>query len=432
MNTREIIQNTLDYIENNLKAELSVDELCSMAGYSYVHYCRIFKHFVGLTPAEYINRRKLLYAVYDMYNGSAKINTALDYGFKTYAGFYKAFTREFNCSPSEFIKLRINTEPYRINIFQEEHIMISKTKIKNILRHWNLQDEHITNIYNENTGKQNDNAYYIGDEYVIKFSANLAEIKNNIRISERLSDSGLPAAEMVKTLTGDKYLQIGELYFILTKRINGKPLKCEEIFKDITLSYQIGKSIARLHNALKIFDESKFTHVNIYDNAVKSALPKVEELTDLGNDFVCDYINQFGTVYSNLPKQIIHRDINPSNMIFNNGKFNGFVDFDLTEVNLRIFDICYCATSILSEAFTNDNIDKEKWTDILKELIRGYGNINPLTENEKQALPYVIYSIQFVCIAYFNKFDKYSNLTKTNIEMLKWMINKMNNIISDI
>lgn len=57
MDNRRIIQNVLDYIENNLKAEININELCCMAGYSYVHFCRLFSHYVGLSPNEYITRK---------------------------------------------------------------------------------------------------------------------------------------------------------------------------------------------------------------------------------------------------------------------------------------------------------------------------------------------------------------------------------------
>lgn len=135
-----LIQQSLDYIENNLKAEITVDELCNRAGYSRVHYCRLFQLLVGVSANEYINRRKLLHAIYDMSNGLNKIDAALSYGFETYAGFYKAFKREFNCSPSVFIKSYKGNKPYRINILQEAHIMISKTQIQKLLVKWNLQN----------------------------------------------------------------------------------------------------------------------------------------------------------------------------------------------------------------------------------------------------------------------------------------------------
>lgn len=420
MDNRKTIQNILDYIENNLKAEININELCCMAGYSYVHFCRLFSHYVGLSPGEYITRRRLIHAVYDMSNGMTKVDIALSYGFETYAGFYKAFKREFNCSPSEFIKSYKGEKPYRINILQEEHIMISKNKIQKLLNHWNLQGESIMNIYNENTGRQSENAYYIGKEYVIKFSANYGSIKNNICITNSLAESGLPVAEIIKTVDGSDYLQDGELYFVVTKRIKGSQLKCEDIFKNTDIAYQIGSNIAKLHHALKAFDESNYRKADILED-VKSALLKAQDSVDLSNDF----LEKFSSIFDKLPMQIIHRDINPSNMIFNKGEFKGFIDFDLTEVNVRIFDICYCATAILSECFNNHNIDKSKWLAIFDNLVKGYESITPLSEYEKQALPYVIYSIQIICIAYFSQFDKFDNLTKTNIDMLKWIVNKL-------
>lgn len=422
MNTREIIQRSLDYIENNLKAEITVNELCNMAGYSRVHYCRLFNSFVGMTVNEYVNRRRLLYAVYDMSSGMTKIDVALSYGFETYAGFYKAFRREFNCSPSKYIKSYKGNKPYKINILQEEHIMISKTKLQKMLAEWGLQNKIISDIYNENTGKQNNNAYYIGDDYVIKFTANLGCIKNNIRISEKLLEADIPTFKIIKTVNGDKYLRDGELYFIITERIRGRQLNCDDIFENTDLAFCIGENIAKLHQTLKSFDECNYTSVNIYNDTINSALPKVRDIINLSNDFVDDYVNHFGLIYDKLPKQIIHRDINPSNMIFDNDKFQGFVDFDLSEINIRIFDICYCATAILSECFSNQSIDKNIWFGILNKLVSGYEKITPLTDEEKQALPYVICAIQIICIAYFSKFDKYKDLAKINADILKWII----------
>lgn len=420
MDNRRIIQNALDYIEDNLKAEINTAELCDMAGYSYVHFCRLFSHYVGLSPIEYITRRRLIHAVYDMSKGATKVDNALSYSFETYAGFYKAFKREFNCSPSEFIQSYKGEKPYRINILQEEQIMISKNKIQKLLSHWNLQDENVSNIYNKNTGRQSENAYYISKEYVIKFSANYGSIKNSIYIANSLAESDLPVAEIIKTIEGSDYLQNGELYFVVTKRIKGSQLKCEDIFKNTDIAYLIGKNIAKLHHALKAFDESNYRKADILED-VKSALPKVQNLVNLNDDF----LKKFCIVYDKLPVQIIHRDINPSNMIFDEGEFKGFIDFDLTEVNIRIFDICYCATAILSECFNNSNIDKNKWLEIFDNLVKGYESITPLSEYEKQALPYVIYSIQIICIAYFSQFDKFDNLTKINIDMLKWIINEL-------
>lgn len=410
MDTREIIQSVIDYIDDNLDAEFTVDDLCNLAGYSYVHLCRLFNLHIGLSPKEYITRRKSLFAVYEMRNGISKIDIAMNYGFNTYAGFYKAFKREFCCSPSEFIKSYIGNKPYKINILQEENIMVSKTRIKKLLSNWDLQDNEVTNIINENTGKQNENAFYIGNDYVIKYSANLASIKKTTIF-----------ADTVKLKNGDDYLQSADLYFIVVNRIKGKQLKCEDVFTDTSIAYTIGVNIAQLHNKLIEFDNADFKQVNIYNNCVES----IDKIQNLTQEFIDDYKNTFGKIINQLPTQLIHRDINPSNMIFDNGEFKGFIDFDLTEVNVRIFDICYCATAILSECFSKPNVDINKWLEILENLVAGYDSINKLSDSEKQAIPYVIYSIQIICISYFSQYDKYIDLTDINTKMLKWLLENL-------
>lgn len=420
---KSIIQQSIDYIDNNIYAEISIDDLCNKAGYSHEHYCRLFKQYVGMPPAKFIIRRKLIYAVYEMAQGKAKTNTAFRFGFDTYAGFYKAFKREYKCSPSNYIKEHKGYKPCRINILQEEHIMISKDKIKSILANWDISNLEITNIINKNTGKQSDNAYYVGDDYVVKFTANFGYVNSNIRIIQSLANAGIATTEIIKTVNGDNYIQDGELYFILNKRIKGQQLLCDDIFRNLDIATEIGRNIAKLHIALSEFDVSDYDTKNIYDDVV-SIIPNIQDKCRLTKEFVENYKKTFGVIFNKLPKQIIHRDINPSNMLFDNGVFMGFVDFDLSEVNIRIFDICYCSTAILSECFSNE-IDSGKWKDILNNTIKGYESITPLSIDEKLAIPYVIYSIQIICINYFSKFDKYKDLTDTNMKILDWLIKNL-------
>ena len=69
----------------------------------------------------------------------------------------------------------------------------------------------------------------------------------------------------------------------------------------------------------------------------------------IDDSFFNGFIDGFGMLYDKLPKQLIHRDPNPSNILFDNGIVTGFIDFDLSEINIRLWDVCYCATGILSD-----------------------------------------------------------------------------------
>ena len=164
MDNRAIIQKSFDYIEDNLRTEISAAELAEMAHISLFHYYRLFQQATGMPVMQYILRRRLLHGVYAMKQGSTKIDAALLYGFDTYAGFYKAFCREFGSTPSEFLKSCRAKRPYRIDLMKEEHMTVTHKKAAQILQAWNLDSETITDIYYDGTGNKNDSACYVGEE----------------------------------------------------------------------------------------------------------------------------------------------------------------------------------------------------------------------------------------------------------------------------
>ncbi|HEX2947475.1 MAG TPA: AraC family transcriptional regulator [Clostridia bacterium] len=100
MNYIELIQKTIDYIDENIQDEISVDALARVAGFSTYHYYRVFNSFVGLSVMEYVLRRKLQFALFELNNGKKIIDIAMNYGFETHAGFTKAFKRCFGYPPS--------------------------------------------------------------------------------------------------------------------------------------------------------------------------------------------------------------------------------------------------------------------------------------------------------------------------------------------
>ena len=69
-----------------------------------------------------------------------------------------------------------------------------------------------------------------------------------------------------------------------------------------------------------------------------------------------------------LPRQIIHRDMHLSNVIFKDDKLEGFIDFEILENNVKIFDLCYCCTSILSELFSDERLRENGYISLAKSL----------------------------------------------------------------
>lgn len=425
-----IIQKSIDYIEDNLKTDITAKELSEMAGFSMFHYYRLFQSAVGLPVMQYITRRRLLNALYDMHCGEKMVVVALDYGFETQAGFYKAFIREFGYTPTEFLNMSKKKKPYRINLFKEEHIMVSHKKIKEVLQSWGLENEKLTDVVYAETGNVSESTCYVGDNYIIKFSPNLGNVEKHISLSQAIESVGLSTATPIKTVEGKFVVASEELYFYVTKRLEGKQLKASTMyFEDYMPKARfIGEIVGQLSVALSKVDVIT-NQANIFKSAKEWAIPALVGKMDLPKSFVEMYEKEFGEIYESLPQQIIHHDPNPGNIILCGDNW-GVLDFDLSEKNIRIFDPCYAATAILSESFEADNTDKlNQWIMIYKNILYGYDEVVKLSDNEWKAIPYVVITNQLISTMWFSEQEKYRELYETNKKMTEWMLHNFDDML---
>jgi len=424
MNYRSVIQHSLDYIEDHLQTELTAKELAMQAGFSLYHFYRLFQAATGFSVMHYILRRRLLHAVYEIRCNQTGIETALAYGFGTYAGFYKAFRREFGCTPLEFINDCRARRPYRPNLFTEEYLMITHKKAAKLLTYWNLENETVSDIYYEGTGNKCGNAFSIGTSHILKFTSDFGKLQKHLQLSKAISDVGLCAAVPIPTVTGETYIQEGDIWFYLTPRLSGKQITSEAFYQQggSKKARFAGEILGQLHAALSGLD----CCINDADTleALKTrALPKVQTLLDLPEHFCRRFTDSFISLYPKLPRQLIHRDPNPGNILYSEDTW-GFIDFELSEKNARIYDPCYAATAILSETFSAAKADTaQKWLEIYQNILLGYDSVAKLTEDEWLAIPYMILANQFICVAWFSQQEKYTEIYETNRNMTLWLVN---------
>jgi AraC-like DNA-binding protein len=422
MNYPEIIQSALDYIEQNLKTQITAEELAHMANYSTYHYYRLFSSVMGSSIASYILKRRLDHALAEIANGRVAIDVVLEYGFETYSGFYKSFVKMYGCSPKKYLSIYQEHKPTKPEVVN----MYTEKELRKILDNWDIEDGlPIDNLNGSDGSNVYRRVWTLGNNYILK-CCKLEKLMKNLKISKALHHQGFASSLPVLTKTGSEYVEYKEL-FVLTRGLKGNPLSKSDRFGHNRMKFaeQYGKSIAKLHTTLKNIQKDIFLdEINLYKNVIEWALPSFKRQNiqwgmGLDDDFFYDFIDNFGILYDKLPKQLIHRDPNPGNILFDNGVVTGFIDFDLSEVNIRLWDVCYCATGILSEA---SDEAYEKWLEILGGILKGYDLEAGLTSEEKQAIFYVICSIQMICIAYFEGHDIYKELAKTNRRMLQFII----------
>ncbi|MCB2209341.1 AraC family transcriptional regulator [bacterium] len=95
----------LVFLEGHLRAPVFVQDLATIAGYSLFHFIRVFNQKVGLTPYNYLIRRRLSEAARELLAGDKKvIDLAMDYRFESHEGFTRAFSRMFDLTPSAWRK----------------------------------------------------------------------------------------------------------------------------------------------------------------------------------------------------------------------------------------------------------------------------------------------------------------------------------------
>lgn len=118
----------------------------------------------------------------------------------------------------------------------------------------------------------------------------------------------------------------------------------------------------------------------------------------------------FHSLEKDLPKQITHRDLHPANILFNDGKLTGIFDFEMVCIGIRIFDPCYCATSILVGGFQNPQ-NRCKWTGILRSVFHGYRELIDISVIEQQAIFPVLLGIQLLFMAFSLQQGEYTGST---------------------
>jgi len=386
---QNFIKSSLEYIEQNIKADITVEELAGMVNYSAGHFCRMFAQSMDSTVASYILKRRLDHALDEISSGRKAIGVVLEYGFDTYAGFYKAFVRMYGCSPKKYLSIYKKSEVF---------IMLSEKDIQAILGNWNIPTGlKIVDASTKNwkTGKVEWQMWQIGDDYYLKTNERSKMIKN-IRIAKALEKEGLSSEFLpIPTITGNDYLD-GAQIFLLTKKVgeplNNRPLSDEEIAhlenndSREKYAYQLGQAIAKLHNALKtVQDDVKPYEGNLFEQGEKAISKVKKHEMVISDDFFNDYIENFGRLNAQLPHQLIHGNLCGDTAVYENGKVVAFKGFETYNLSFpRIYDITWGAGEINSQPMI------EKYLHTLTEMLKGYDSINPLTAEEKESVYYVL------------------------------------------
>lgn len=91
----------MDYIEENLDGVINMDEAAAIMCQSTVSFQRIFSIVMDISIFEYIRKRRMTLAAFEMQNSRSKvIEVAMKYGYESPEAFTRAFKEIHGVSPS--------------------------------------------------------------------------------------------------------------------------------------------------------------------------------------------------------------------------------------------------------------------------------------------------------------------------------------------
>lgn len=94
--------NAIAYIENNLYGEIDTDRIAEIALCPYDKFKRFFSYITDMSVSEYIRKRRLTLAAYDLLKGQERIiDLAVKYGYSSADSFTRAFTKQHGILPTE-------------------------------------------------------------------------------------------------------------------------------------------------------------------------------------------------------------------------------------------------------------------------------------------------------------------------------------------
>lgn len=97
----ERLNHAVDYIEQNLCAQIDYEQAAKIACCSSFHFQRMFSYIAGIPLAEYIRRRRMTSAAFDLQATEQKIiDVALKYGYESPTAFNRAFHHTHGIAPS--------------------------------------------------------------------------------------------------------------------------------------------------------------------------------------------------------------------------------------------------------------------------------------------------------------------------------------------
>ncbi|QVK21672.1 phosphotransferase [Mycoplasmatota bacterium] len=287
-----------------------------------------------------------------------------------------------------------------------------------------LTTYNITVINSERLESTN-NVYKICDSnnmvYIFKEIRDKDKLNLILTISNKLNKHGINISKPIPNNSGRYYVDVEEKIYYLSNYIEGETLSHEFINNNDFIVEIYGEVLGRIHMSLnEIISEAD--HTSLVKDVFEWGIPIIKKNNpgdSLFTKIERRLIVEFNSVVIGFDYQYIHRDYHPGNVLFQDGKFSGIIDFDISVKGMRIFDVCYFLTSTLADILSDEE-KINRWLVYKNKFLMGYEKTNKLHQCEKDSIWYIMLGIEIIFAAWFfeNKDNKRANYA---LDILKWI-----------
>ncbi|MGD6942575.1 AraC family transcriptional regulator [Cytobacillus gottheilii] len=240
MDLLEKMNAAINYIENHLNEDINYKEVAKMTHYSDHHFKRMFSFIAGISLAEYVRRRRLTLAAFDLKDSDMRvINVAMKYGYNSPDSFSRAFQALHGVNPSAVKSSDVHLKAYPRMTF---HISI-KGDVE--MDYKFVEKESFIVVGRKETVASN------GDEFNPKMWEHIEEVEEAVTPYDNTSFSGILNISVTK--------ENGDIdYYIATATTKPRPKELE-ILEIPSQTWAVFQAIGEMPDALLTTWERVYT-----------------------------------------------------------------------------------------------------------------------------------------------------------------------------
>jgi homoserine kinase type II len=199
--------------------------------------------------------------------------------------------------------------------------------------------------------------------------------------TDHLAERGVTCPRAIPDLQGDMLAHIAGKPAALITFLEGEQVAVAGITR--AHCQELGAAVAAAHGAA--MDFRGYRHNALDLAGWKALFEKVEARADEVEKGLAALIKKELDFLTrrwpdHLPSEVIHADIFPDNVFFNDGKFAGFIDFYFSCTDYRAYDLALVINAWCFDA--NNKWNQSKF----QGLMKGYESVRGLMTQEKHAL----------------------------------------------